>query len=649
MKAAIARQSGVSAPTAPPSGSALSRPRMHPHGDIRGRVVESLLALTTATAIGQVANLLATLFLARLLAPADFGAIGVGTLVISAFTILRNAFVFQTLIHRADRVREAADQMVVLSGAMGAAFCILAWVGADGLGAFFHSPASATVLRLMACAFFINSVGVVPDTLFEKELRFRRKMWLESARPLITAACSVLLAIWGVGPASVGWGQVAAYAVWTVGLYKLSEYRPRPRWDPKLLRELLNYGRYVLGGALLIFFFTNLDNASIGRLLGARELGYYAFAFLLAYFPAQVITGGVVSSVLLPLYAKLQGRREEQSRSLQVTLRWVSYYAAPLCIGTLLLGPIALSVVYGHKWAPAYIPLQVLAIYGFAHTYFQVMRNLCNGVGRAREFWWISGLQLVIVIPLLIPAPLRFGIIGTSMLFTGAKIAATIVAFAYVAHLVGANASQLLRPIALPVSLSFLAALVAVLAAHVLRGPAGAHSWLAAMAEGSIFCVGYLLLCSLALRAHLVEVVVRLRISQPQTVGIRSVKGEEKQAILQHLDGHGRTRTIHYIMFALIIASASVILSSGLLPQCKPRRRVREWRAASSVRCGPDPRTACSTSEAVAGRQRSLPATVLLVARMKVIALIMLVVAPSATSAVARHIRADRAFQSREE
>jgi O-antigen/teichoic acid export membrane protein len=67
----------------------------------------------------------------------------------------------------------------------------------------------------------------------------------------------------------------------------------------------------VLAGSVLVFLFANLDNGSIGRLVGAHALGYYAFAFLLAYLPAPTITGGVVSNVLLPLYAKLQGQRGE--------------------------------------------------------------------------------------------------------------------------------------------------------------------------------------------------------------------------------------------------------------------------------------------------------------------------------------------------
>jgi hypothetical protein len=230
---------------------------------------------------------------------------------------------------------------------------------------------------------------------------------------------------------SVGWAQLIGYSIWTLGLYILTDYRPRPRWDPKLLKELLGYGRFVLGGSLLVFFFSNLDNASVGRILGARALGFYAFAFLLGYTPAKVITEGIVASVVLPIFSKVQASREGQAQALLMTLRYVGYYAAPMCVASIVLGPPALRAVYGYKWAPAFIVVQTLAVYGFGHSYFLIMRNFCNGTGRAPVLWRISGLQLALVIPFLILAPSKYGIDGTAALFTTGKLCAAILGVAY--------------------------------------------------------------------------------------------------------------------------------------------------------------------------------------------------------------------------
>jgi O-antigen/teichoic acid export membrane protein len=473
---------------------------------LRARLVESLLALSTAAAVGQVANVAATLILARLLAPADFGAIGVATVALSAFTLLRNAFVYQTLIHRSHRVRESADQMILLSAALGLAVVVGAWFGAGWIGVFFHARASEVVLRLLSIGFLIGSLGAVPATLFEKDLRFRRKMWLESARPTVIAAVSVALAALHFGPASVGWGEVAGYSVWTIGLYRLSDYWPRPRWDPALLRELLDYGRYVFAGAFLVFLFTNLDNASVARILGARALGYYSFAFILAYFPAMAITGGVVSSLLLPVYARLQTDRGAQAQSLLSTMRYVSYYAAPICSGSIVLGPLLLRAVYGAKWAPAIISLQILCIYGFAHSYFTVIRNLCNGVGRARAFWYISALQLVVILPLFVVAPQYYGIAGTSLVFTVAKVIATLAAVAYALHQTGIEPWRLMRPVGTPVALSAAAGLAALLVGYATPGGHGLLRWAPASLSILTFVALYLAGCILFERSLITEI-----------------------------------------------------------------------------------------------------------------------------------------------
>lgn len=468
-----------------------SRSAAEPTPNLRHRVIESLLALSTTAAIGQVANLAATLLLARILAPADFGAISVATLVINAFSLLRNAFVFQTLIHRRGRVREAADQMLLLATALGAALCLAVWIGGDWIGAYFRSPGSVLVMRLMALAFLIGSIGAIPDTLFEKDLRFRAKMWLESAKPALAALASVLLALWGLGAASVGWGQLAGAVLWTAGMFRLSDYRPHLHLDLPLLRELLDYGRFVFGGALLVFLFSNLDNASVARILGGRALGFYSFAFLLAYMPAEVFTAGIVSSILLPVYARLQDQREAQARAFVGALRYVGYYAAPICAGTVVLGPPALRLVYGAKWAPMLAALQVLALYGFAHSYFLVVRNLCNGVGRARGFWRVSALQLALVLPLLIMAPARFGITGTSLLFTASKIITAVVALWYAAHITGLAPRRLARPLGLPLGASTVAGLAAFALSGLLTRDKAHPTWLALALEVIVFAAIY--------------------------------------------------------------------------------------------------------------------------------------------------------------
>lgn len=525
MRATIASEA-TRAEQTPPATQATGRGQLGVGGTgLRARLVESLLALSMSAAVGQVANVAATLILAHLLAPADFGAIGVATLALSAFTLLRNAFVYQTLIHRAHRVRESADQMILMSMALGLAVVVGAWFGAGWIGAFFHARASETILRLMSIGFLIGSLGAVPATLFEKELRFRRKMWLESARPVVIAVVSVALAALHVGPASVGWGEVAGYSFWTIGLYRISDYWPRPRWDPPLLRELLDYGRYVFAGAFLVFLFTNLDNASVARMLGARALGFYSFAFILAYFPAMAITGGVVSSLLLPLYARLQSDRDAQAKSLLSTLRYVSYYAAPICAGSIVLGPPLLRAVYGVKWAPAVMSLQILCIYGFAHSYFTVIRNLCNGIGRARAFWYISALQLIVILPFFVVAPLHFGIAGTSLVFTAAKVIATLVAVGYALRQTSIEPWRLLRPVGTPAAMATGAGLAALLMTYVTPGGHGLWRWAPSTLGVLTFVALYLAGCALFERSLITEVASLVGVGQLPTLAARSAGG----------------------------------------------------------------------------------------------------------------------------
>ncbi|HEX9036455.1 MAG TPA: oligosaccharide flippase family protein [Ktedonobacterales bacterium] len=494
-------------------------------GNLRNNIIESLLALAASTFVGQFANVGSLLILAAILAPAEYGAIGVATLVTTAFVVARNAFVFQTLIHRSSRIRESADQVIIISVVLGLALAVAALIWADAVGEFFHAPASGPILRLSGIAFLIDSIGAVPDTLFEKELRFRRKVGLELAKPVTTAVVSVGLALLGAGPISVGWGLLAGSTLWTVGLYILSDYRPQLRFDGPLMRELMNYGRYVLSGSALTFFFTNLDNASVGHWLGGRALGYYTFAFLVGYFPSKVVTEGIVSAVALPIFSKVQRDQSLQAQALGTTFRYVGYYAAPICVATLALAPAALHVVYGNKWEPTYAALQMLALYGLAQSYFLIIRNFCNGTGRAVFFWRISLLQLILVLPLLIYAPLHYGVFGTATLFTASKLITTICTVAYALYVSRLPLTRFLRLFAAPLLASAPAGLSAMALLAIIPAGKASHALGVAIAT-MLFILVYIMLLLILDRTLMMEIV-----GFAQRRGVKIAKGEQARAL----------------------------------------------------------------------------------------------------------------------
>jgi len=409
--------------------------RVQKAGLLRRSVVESLIFLTITTLVGRGSQIVATLVLTKILSVSDFGVVNIVGIIITSFMLVRTSFFFQTLMHRQTHVRESAD--VAFWGAVisGFGLWMLAIVTAPAIAGFFRSPLVGPVLGISALAFFISSIGLVPDTLFEKELQFRRKSLAEAAQPLIYSVVAVGLALARFGVYSFVWAEVVSSAVWAVWIFAISPYRPSFTINWKVCRELLSYGRFVFGAAVVGLIFNNIDNASVARFLGAQALGFYALAFVFANFAAVNLTGLIVSSVVLPVFSKLQNDIEAQRRALDSTLRYVGLYTAPFTIGLIVLAPVFMHALYGHKWDGAIAPLQILAIYGWAGSYGTVLGSMCNGLGKARAMAWITYFRLVLVLPLIYWAPAHFFVAGTAWNFTIAKVVGTLISLIYMQRL----------------------------------------------------------------------------------------------------------------------------------------------------------------------------------------------------------------------
>ena len=77
---------------------------------------------------------------------------------------------------------------------------------------------------------------------------------------------------------------------------------------------MLQYGKYIFGGSLLVFLKSNLDNVVVKKLLGLTMLGYYGLAFDISNYPSTYIISRTFG-VSFPAFSKLQDDEEGLCRA----------------------------------------------------------------------------------------------------------------------------------------------------------------------------------------------------------------------------------------------------------------------------------------------------------------------------------------------
>jgi O-antigen/teichoic acid export membrane protein len=178
--------------------------------------------------------------------------------------------------------------------------------------------------------------------------------------------------------------------------------------------ELLSYGKHVITASIIIFLLSVVDVTFIGRLLGSRELGYYSIAFGIAgLFTFQVSM--LLSQVMFPVFSRLQDNMDKMGSAYLKTLKYISLIAFPAAFGIIAVSWYFIKVVYGDKWLPAVAVLQVLCLYGLNKALLRTTESLYLAAGKPQIMTKINLCQFIIMLILIYPLTVRYGIVGTGI------------------------------------------------------------------------------------------------------------------------------------------------------------------------------------------------------------------------------------------
>jgi O-antigen/teichoic acid export membrane protein len=412
------------------------------------------------------------LILANLLVPEDFGLLALGLIIVNFLIIFREFGLGAALIQRQQNLDEAYSTGLLLFPLVGFVLYIVAFIAAPIASQFFHQGQVVSLIRWMAISIPIAGLGILPSTLIQKSLAFHRKLIPEWSSAIGYGVVAIVLAHRGYGAFSMVYGQIASEVVRSASYWMVCPVRFR--WCPsvKIAKELLQFGQKVTTGTLSLYVFNNMDQFSIGRLLGGVALGFYSFAFRVANFPTVNVTH-VINQVLLPAYSLMQSDQNRFRRNYLRATGLIAAVTIPLAVGFLFFGRVGLEFLYGSKWLPAVATLQILAIYGMVRSVGATFGNVLVVSAKPEWIFYAAAGQITIVMIAILLGVAKYGIIGFAVTMTLALIIGTIINGLKVTDILSLTISDWVRTIAIPLLLS-----VAIMVAIKMIFPMKISNWL---------------------------------------------------------------------------------------------------------------------------------------------------------------------------
>lgn len=355
-----------------------------------------------------------TIILARLLVPEDFGLLGIAMLAIAMLETFSQTGFQTALIQKKEDVKSYLDTAWTVSAIRGILLFLILFFFSSLIAKFFNSPQATLVIRVIALSTLISGFKNIGILYFQKELEFDKQFIFSLSTTLTNLAVSIPLAFILKNVWALVLGGLAANFVGFYFSYIIHPYRPHIRLDKGEFKELFGFGKWVLGSSILIFLITQGDDIFVGKMLGVTALGIYQMAYLISNLPASEITH-VISQVTFPAYSKMQEDLPKLREAYLNVLQLTAFISIPLAGGIFIFAPDFTQIFLGDKWMPMVPAIQVLVLAGLARSIAATTGPIFHGIGKPRIDTMWQVIRLIVLIALISPFTIRWGILGASI------------------------------------------------------------------------------------------------------------------------------------------------------------------------------------------------------------------------------------------
>lgn len=380
-------------------------------------VAKNTIWLTAGTLSGRLLRALFLIIVARMLAPADWGAFTY-LLSLSALLTVFIDFGINAIITR-ESSRDLAQQVryfatgLGIKGTMIAALTLGTLLLGPHLITFPEVRALIPILVLIVIFDGIRDFGYLITRAWER-------MELEALVHVVTNVAIVACGAVALSISPTPWSVALGYAI-GAGIGIIPAYWPlrgylaqlRSAWTPSLIKPILTaswpYAMLSIMGALLL----NTDTIMIGWFMNLEAVGMYGAVQRIALF--LYLVPGPVAAAMFPSIAKAIENKAEFRRLNEQALGILTLAAVPLAIGGMVLaGPIT-AALYGTTYLSAAPAFVFLALAFVPYFYSTILGNAVFAASREKQLFTYVVLGVtgnIILNALLIP---QLGITGAAL------------------------------------------------------------------------------------------------------------------------------------------------------------------------------------------------------------------------------------------
>jgi len=356
-----------------------------------------------------------SIYIARLLDPADFGIMAITMMCIGYANFVTNFGLNEAIIQQSITCKKTINAIFTIDIAISICLAAIFTAGAGIIAEFFHEERSLSVIRLMSLVFIITSFSGIPTVLLRRDNNFKMLAWLEMSQSLAISVLTLLLAIFHFNYWALAYGQLVPLLIFTIVVCVQAKWVPGLSFQFKLLKPILHFGFWSFLKSQTAFLVSHIEKIIVGRMLGSYPLGIYDKAKSIAIMPYDSFLMNI-NAVMFSAYCANKKDNKLLSNYFAKSLFIISIFAFPIYSGFILLSSYFVQIFLGDKWMEMVLPLQVVLMGYLFKSFSGMLTSLNISVGRYREHTQLTILSGVLLLALSFFF-IWYGILGMAFAF----------------------------------------------------------------------------------------------------------------------------------------------------------------------------------------------------------------------------------------
>ena len=392
-----------------------------------------------------VLQIVASIILARLLAPEDFGVVAIVTVLMGFAPLLIDFGLGDATAQRSKITQSQVSSLFWISSGIGLAVAVVVVACSPLIAWLYREPRLEPIALCIAITFVLSGMSNQHLALLRRKMQFGTIGKIQFLGTLAGVVIAVLVAMGGYGYWALVLRPIANAFCVALGAWLSCRWRPGfPVFDEEA-KSMVRFGLHVVGFSVTYTLAKSTDRVALGLVCRPDQVGYYQNAMNLydnSIFTALIQMHTVGSAALSKLQSNPAALREKYEAALSTLAFFMMPFAAILSV----TAEDVTVILLGEKWRAAGLLLHILALRGI----FQVIEGsqgwLHLSIGRA-DRWRKWGIVATLVLVTAVLGGLHFGPSGVAVAVVVATLLLAIPSIIYAGHPVGIGATLVIRAV----------------------------------------------------------------------------------------------------------------------------------------------------------------------------------------------------------